>query len=242
MHAEKKRLDPLARLVRAFFAVDCGLCIAYLANAAAGEPFWKITTLLDLEGENNIPAWYSSMQLFVVACLFGLFARASFDRRQWRSWLLALFPLILLAMSCDEIAQVHEWLGEKSDVLFASGSRLGSRFWYTGVWMFVIGVPFTLGVGLLFLQLTAFFRQSPGATIKFLAGLLVFAGSAVGVEALANFTLSGTLARTAQVSCEEFGEMLGVTIWLSATCDLLRASGFRIRWQQQERSRVRELV
>ena len=47
-------------------------------------------------------------------------------------------------MSLDEVAQMHERLGLRSDRLLPSGTRAGGLFPYTGIWMFVIGIPVLL--------------------------------------------------------------------------------------------------
>ncbi|MDX6751204.1 hypothetical protein SH611_15420 [Geminicoccaceae bacterium 1502E] len=211
------------RFIAFFFIADIAISFLYIANIALGDRF---TRMFDLDGEANFPAWYSSTQLFVVAALLGLFAFHHFSLRHVRSWPPAGLAMFFVLLSADETAQFHEWAGSISDALLTSGTRetLLDRM---GTWMFVIGLP---GVALAFLLLHSarfYFRPAPGALVKFLVGMAILAAGAVGVEGLDNF-LAGTAAATAQVFVEETLEMVGVTIMLWGTLDLLQAYGLRI--------------
>jgi hypothetical protein len=174
-------------LICLFVLLDMALGLAYLANALAGAPFRSVTFLLNLDKENNLPAWYASMQWFCVAALLGLFAAHHMSRAQWRSWLLVLFPLVFLALSLDEVVQIHEWLGRKSDLLLPGGSRENTQFPRTGIWMVIVGGPFLVFfVGLLF-SLQTYFQHAPSAFVKVLLGMAIALIGALGVEILSNF-------------------------------------------------------
>ncbi|MDN5871613.1 MAG: hypothetical protein L0H73_12935 [Nitrococcus sp.] len=63
-----------------------------------------------LDGEQNVPTWFSSMLLFTIAqllCVIGMTARAQ-QRRFARHWL-ALAGIVAF-MSMDEVASFHELL------------------------------------------------------------------------------------------------------------------------------------
>jgi uncharacterized membrane protein len=139
-------MKKVPHLILAFFACALALARLYLANWGLHQPFWKLTVLINLDGEANMPAWYSSMQLFLVAGLMAIFAYIKFDKENKVSWNLLLWPLIFMALSLDEAAKIHEWLGGKLDVLLPGGTRENTLFWYTGIWMFLLGAPFLMQV------------------------------------------------------------------------------------------------
>ena len=131
-------------VVAILFLTDVTLGVAYMANHLVGEPHYKLTQLLDVGGERSIPAWYSSIQFFCVSLLGALYV---IRRVRWRdklSWPLVGLPVLFLLLSIDESVEIHEWLGARTDMLLPSGDRAETFFRYTGIWMFVIGVPFLM--------------------------------------------------------------------------------------------------
>ena len=202
------------------FAADLSLGLIFLVDASFGEP----TRLFHLEAEANVPAWYASAQLLVVGLLLGLFAYTRFDRSARETWLLAALPLVFVALSVDETAGLHEWIGYRTDVLLPGGSRDGTAFAATGIWMIVLGLPLVAFFGYALRRLRPFFA-APGVLARYVAGLAVFMTGAAGVEVLVNFVEPDSPAHTAQVFFEEVLEMTGVTTMLWATCDLIVAAG-----------------
>lgn len=208
--------NPIAPLVLFCFAADVALGLIFLVDAAIGEP----TRLFDLGMEANIPTWYASAQLLLVGLLLGLYAAAHFAPSKPDAWLLALLALLFVALSADETAGVHEWIGYQTDRVLPGGTREATAFARTGIWMFVLGLP------LLAFFLFAFHRLRPhlaphGVLTRYFVGVGIFLLGAAGVEMLVNFVEEGTTAFYLQVFCEEVLEMVGVTILLWGTWDLL---------------------
>jgi hypothetical protein len=143
---------------------------------------------------------------------------------------LALFalPTLCVAMSLDEVAQIHEWLGRKSDALLAAGTREGSFVPVTGIWMFLLGPPFVIVVALLWRDLVPFLQGRRRTVTLYVVGFVVYAVSALGVEFLANFVRPGGLGSVVQVVCEELGEMLGETLLIWATLELLTSHDIHV--------------
>jgi hypothetical protein len=214
------------KLILGFFVCDLVVVLLYLANWAIHEPSSKLTRLVDLGGEANLPTWYSSIQLFLVAVFLAVFAQAKFDWKNKSSWALLPWPFLFLGMSFDEVATIHEWLGSRSDALLPGGTRSQSLFKETGIWMFVLGVPFLLLMFGLIYGLKTYLKGRSHVIKRFVIGLIIFAGAALGIEVISNFVPKGGAARILQVSCEELGEMVGATFFLWAAYDLLGSDGF----------------
>jgi hypothetical protein len=224
-------------LILVFFIVDLALVVGHLINTlAGGRPSLMMTRFLDVRRENNLPTWYSSIQWFCVASLFGIFAYHNFTRSQKKSWLLGALPLLFLALSLDEVAGIHEWVGHESDILLPGSSRKYTLFDRTGIWMFVLGGPFLIFFAGLILSLETYFRRAPGAFVKVLLGMAVMLAGAIGIEALDNYHFIGAsyLYRAAQGSAEELCEMLGSTTILWGSHELLYSYGFTWRLDRVE--------
>ena len=208
-------LWPVPRLILWLYAGNLLLAASYTANTLLGEPSYQLTQWLDLDGEQNIPTWYSSMQWFLAAALLGLFAQSFADLPPVRRWMLALLPLTFLAMSLDEVAGIHEWLGVKTDALLPDGDRTASVFSANGIWVLVIGVPFVALLGLLLYSLREFFRAAPAAFFTIMVGLGITFVGALAFEMLLNFIPRYGRLETLSELCEEMLEMIGATtvIW-----------------------------
>lgn len=210
-------------------AADVGLAVLFVADQATGGIAWKLTVLLHLEMEQNLPTWYSAIQLFLAAAAFGLFAWRNVSRGDRRSWTLLVLPAALLFFSIDEIAELHEWLGYKLDVLLPGGDRRNTPFWYTGIYMFVVGVPVLVAGLALIVSLRRYFASAPGVLRLLAGGFALMMLGAAGIETVANFVPVESFAHVLQVAAEECCEMLGVTLMLWAGLRLLESHGFR--WQ-----------
>lgn len=219
----------IPRVVIVFFAIDILLCLSYGMNFLAGEPSVQVTRLLNLDGEMNIPTWYSSMQWFCVAFLFGIFAMYNINWSNGKTWVLLLFPLMFLAFSIDEVACVHEWLGKKSDILLPTGHRKDTFFRITGIWFIVVGLPVFACCLIVLSSLRKFFGRSPNVSRKMMIGVFIFFGGAIGVEALSNIPDPHTFGSVVENIFEEGMEMAGVTVLLWAARDLLMEHGFAWR-------------
>jgi hypothetical protein len=206
----------MLRLVVPLAMMDSLLVASFLLDYWAGHPWPPMTRLINLNIEANLPAWYSSAKLLATGLGFGLIAwltrlNAPSSPACYRALILLSGSFLLLSM--DECVQIHEHIGAISDTLLPGGSREDTMVHYTGVWMFVAGIP-------AFAALLAVVWQIQGAVNarafkRLLLGMVVFAASACGIEFLANFTQNHAQL-VAQVALEEWGEMTGSTIMLWA--------------------------
>jgi drug/metabolite transporter (DMT)-like permease len=100
------------RVVALLAAISCLLAAAGAGVGLASRwmelPDVPGDTLLDLRGEGNLPAYWSTALLLLAGlCLLGVGqAEASRDRRQARAW--RALGVIFLYLSADECAQLHE--------------------------------------------------------------------------------------------------------------------------------------
>lgn len=199
------------------YAFDLLLGIAYLLSAEAEHVPWTLTAFLDLDREGNLPTWYSSMQLFVMAAICALVTSREFRHGDNRAWFLAALSCAFLILSVDEVAQVHEWIGKRTDVILREAESV-FVLRYTGSWVFILGAPFLLMGSLLLYSLRGYLPT--GVLVKLCAGAAVFLGGALGVELISNLVYETPVYKW-QVVAEELAEMMGATTMLWASSELL---------------------
>ncbi len=205
------RRRALPAVVRWLFAADLVLVALYGADQIAGHPSWFLSRLVDLNVESNLPTWFSSLQLAGVSVLLFLAAALHPVGTTIRRAIGAL-ALLLLFLSLDEIASIHEWLGVLSDRYFLGGGRETTAFSHTGLWMLAL-VPAVL------LWLAWFVRPLWSGPLRSAAirrlgavGWLLLLGAAGGVELLSNFFTEESPVAILLVVLEEGGEMVGGTL------------------------------
>lgn len=199
----KAQISKIHFIIILLFFADLALCFAYLYFPNIG-----IKRFFDLGGELNIPTWYSSIKLFCVSLLAGLFTCRKFNRLDPRSYLLLLLPFIFFTLSIDETASIHEWLGFQTDFILLDSTREESFLAKTGTWMFIIGIPFFIIFLLYMFLIRKYFSFKSYVIILF--GMVIFLTGALGIETLSNFFNDELMF--IQVFCEELLEMVGVTI------------------------------
>jgi hypothetical protein len=221
-HGESRMLNVLRNallnppiLIVILYLGDLALVLAYGINLFFARMYSRLYEFLNLNGEANLPTWFSSMQWFYAAVLFGHFSYRNFKRSDIRTWWLALLAVMFLVLSLDEVAQIHEWLGSRSDALLPGGTRNNTVFHQTGFWIVLLGVPFLVVFLAIAVSIRRYLSQSPGAFTKLVMGMgLMLFGSLV-VEAMANFVVHRSMLHAVQISFEELFEMLGITtiVW-----------------------------
>ena len=126
--------------------------------------FHRILTTLDLGGENNVGAWFSSMLLLSIAAMAVIcFAADRGNVSNWlrRGWLLAAF--IFTGLSFTELGSIHERLPAYISRTFNLG-LLGWAVWLGPV---IISIP-------VFMSIFAWrrLRKIPAAFYLTLAGII----------------------------------------------------------------------
>jgi hypothetical protein len=208
--------------IAACFIIDFALGIAFLLDHWIEHSHTRVTNFLHLSQEANLPTWYSSVQWFSVALLLALFAARQVRRAGRESWVLVALPLLFLGLSLDEVASIHEQLGHMSDPLLPGGDRTATVFPRTGIWMFLLGVPFIAVLWALIVAVKPYVVNDRRALAKIVAGMAVMLSGALAVEMLINLFERGSAGETAQVFVEELLEMLGATLVLWGSYELAR--------------------
>ncbi len=200
---------------------------------ALGSPYARLRHFLSLDDETTLQAWYSSMQWFVAGCLYGVLFVYAYRLRLPGMLAVGLFASLCIVFSLDEIAWIHEWLGQKLDAFLPGGDRANTALSRTGIWPFVIGIPVLTILALILVRARAlFFPASPRAFRLLAIGLIVMFTGALVLELMVN-----ALERPVeyggihllQHASEEFLEMLGVTIIVWSGFEILQAHGIELR-------------
>ena len=209
-----------ARLLRALVAIELLLVALYWLDILCGEPP-LLNPLFDLDGEGNIPAWFSSAQLLLIALT--LWTANRFRRREPLPprRFVNLLAAGFLVLSLDETAQVHE------TITGVIGSRYADWVPHLVSSHKAFAVLATVGV---FWVMKTFYKDARAAwrwsrrecTICLLGVSIVLLGGSL-IEAIGYLYLQkGTPAYHIEVSFEEFFEMLGETLILRAVLAFAR--------------------
>ena len=215
-------------IIIVFFIADIMFGLIYLFLYKYGDPLPNHTLikLFDLDGEANLPAWYSSMQLFGVSILLGVFAYYNFNKYNFHSWTLVLLAVLFFILSADEVAQMHERMGKIIDILFPEYSRNENFFKNTGIWMFLIGIPFIVVLIFLLKSSWIYFRNYKDISIRLIVGIIIWLFGALVAESFSNLWEQGTKSFIVEVYIEESCEMIGVTFILWASYSLIAKNKF----------------
>ena len=196
------------------------LSLAYLyTRRFAGVPDGPLSyfvSMLDMNGEGNIPSWYSSIlwaysSFLAVACF-----KADALRQNWQWGAIAAMFMLL---SLDEAASLHENIGAVLDLFAHSKGALSYSWVY-------YGFAFLVVAGLLFVPFLLRLPRSIVAGI--FLGAAVFLAGALGMEMYGAAVESGTAQFPAflnwekAIALEETLEMFGVILNIHALQRLLR--------------------
>ncbi len=209
-------------MVRAFFIVDLLIALAYPLDWAIGGVYWKISALIDPRGQGNLVRWYASTQLFLVAFLCAAFVRSKFDRRVWTSWLLPALPVVFVALSFEQIVEIHEWLRYRIGRVLPTGS-FGKDVFYVRDITVVGSLLITLLIIGMSYSAKQNFRRGRLMAKRYIVGFVLFLAGPPGIESLSPLISHNITLRIVQLACEELLELIGITFMLWATRDVLVA-------------------
>ena len=170
-----------------------------------------VISLIDLQAESSLPAWYSSMLLALAAALLGLIGWNKAARRQRFVWHWVVLAFIFALLSADETIQFHERAAWPVERIF----KLKGAFLYGWV------IPALMFVGAVGIGYVKFLQHLPAATRRrFILAGAVYVGAALGLEMVEGVwdTSHGKEngVYLAMVAVEEVFEMVGIVIFIHA--------------------------
>jgi hypothetical protein len=199
------------------------LCVGVLVAAGItttilkfGYGFHRYTNILNLDGENNIPAWFSS--LLLAFCAFLLLLIVLVKRNSLDPWLLQwkFLSSVFVMLSADEVVQAHE-----RAIALREPLGLGGPFYFAWV------LPAAILVVIFGFAYLRFVIALPHRTRwLFVVAAAMFVGGALGMEMIdgAYASAYGEQNLTyALLTCgEEALEMAGLAVFAYALIDYVR--------------------
>jgi hypothetical protein len=196
-----------------------GMVTQYIRYAYGADVQLGFVRLFNLEGENNLPSWYSSVALLLCSAALGnigLQRRHEGNPWAWH-WLALAFGF--LCLSADEAASIHEMAAPLVDRWLETTGQMDTVISGIGTSWLLAGIPVA---AIVFLMFWGFLQHLPFTTraLFLIAGGLFITG-AIGVEAVGGRYLlhnggSHTLTYQMMVAVEEGLEMVGIVVFLYA--------------------------
>jgi hypothetical protein len=185
----------------------------------------SVVRLTWVDGEANLPAWFSAALLLCCAFLLAVVGSAH-KQEGGRVFPWGLLSLLFLLLSLDEVAQLHE----------LSIRPLREHFQVTGFLYYPWIIPAGVCVSTLAIGYCGFLAALPGRTRwLFLAAGAIYLGGALGLEAVSGEMASVYSERSpayhAVTTLEELLEMMGLVLFIYALLDYWRSRFSRLAIQ-----------
>lgn len=205
------------KLFLTLICIELLLIVSYGTDAWVQGPAEQLHALIDLDAEGNLPTWFSSFQLSLIALsLWTLAARIRESQRPSRRFLRACGGFFLL-LSIDETAMIHERIT----------ASLGSRYidWVPAYLAnhidetILCGLVLIAGLAAAYPHLRGIWRMSRAASLIGAAGCVVYLTGAAVLETIGYRMVSAGVSLALyriEVAAEEFFEMLGASLILYA--------------------------
>src|SRR5215216_1230328 len=196
------------KIVRAMIiAVLVITLVSFLARVAmcmwGQEGYLQPLRIFDVGEERSIPTWFESLQFLLCSILLAVIAVAKKRRSDRYSLHWGVLSIIFLLMSLDEVASIHEAIGQQSERLlhnitgFTPGGAI-SFFWV---------VPGAIFVFIVLLAYLRFLADLPQSTRR----LFLFAGALFVLGALGLEMLSAQVSSSSEGIANFFGMELGLS-------------------------------
>jgi hypothetical protein len=259
--AESVRLDhvpaiPWRRIpgnvLLGFLVADLVFVLIYLAGIVmgfAGHGTSTIFYLVDIDGEGNITAWYSGMQMLLVGLVLLALATRLFaaDARVWplrRLFLVAGLGFVFF--SADEIGEIHEflssWIARHVPLLMNTELRVARSLGFHhltirgggGAWIAIYAVIGAVTLYLLAPQIRSAWQIWPRQSRAFVVGFgTLFVGGAV-VEVFGFFFRQDTTGKYLETAIKQGVDFVGTSIALFAATWTLCVAAERLSRRSRE--------
>jgi hypothetical protein len=226
------------KVVRAMIiAVLIITLVSFVARVAmymwGQEGYLQPLRIFDVGEERSIPTWFESIQFLLCSMLLAVVTIAKKQRNDRYSLHWGVLSIILLLLSLDEVASIHEAIGQQSERLLHNTTG----FTPGGAIKFFWVVPGTIFAFIVLLAYLRFLADLPRSTrYSFLFAGALFVLGALGLEMLsaqvssssegiANFFGSAIpkIMIGLQTCVEEMFEMLGLTAFVYALLAYIRS-------------------
>jgi hypothetical protein len=225
------------------FITLAGLAARFALYMWGDVEFLQPLRLFNVGDERNIPTWFESLQFLLCSILLAVVAVAKKQRNDRYSLHWSVLSIILLLLSLDEVASIHEAIGQQSERLLHSTTGLTPG----GAIKFFWVVPGTIFVFIVLVAYLRFLADLPRSTrYSFLFAGALFVLGALGLEMLSAQVSSSSegiahfsgmelgLSRHSgsavpkimiglQTCLEEMFEMLGLTAFIYALLAYVRS-------------------
>lgn len=221
-------------LLRGLIVFEVLLVAVYWIDTLLGAPISLLHGLFDLDGEANIPTWFSSAQLLLIGLM--LLVASLFQRRSERPSRVMLFSLAagFVMVSADEVVQLHEGIT----------GLMGARYidWVPSLFneyraaSFLAIVLLIVVLRNIYPNIAAFWNWSRRSSLLALAGIAMIVLGASVIESVGyKFLQPNSIAYRVEVTAEEFLEMFGASLILRSA---LAFAGDRIGSHSSRSSRA----
>jgi hypothetical protein len=196
------------KIVRAMIiAVLIITLLAFVARVAmymwGVEGYLQALRIFDVGEERSIPTWFESLQFLLCSILLAVIAVAKKRRSDRYSLHWGVLSIILLLLSLDEVASIHEAIGQQSERLLHNTTG----FTPSGAISFFWVVPGTIFVFIVLLAYLRFLADLPQSTRR----LFLFAGALFVLGALGIEMLSAQVSSSSEGIANFFGMELGLS-------------------------------
>jgi hypothetical protein len=199
------RLEPTAlRVLGAMVAAGAAVILLHVANEVSGAN----KRLFDLDKEQNLPTWLSSVQLFSAALCSWLCSLRSTGRERlaWRG-----LAVIFAFLSLDELALVHEEVVEH-----VTDDPAADLWWWP-----VLYLPLAVaGLAALWFVIRAV-RATLGSAALFLVGF-AFLGVSLLLDSVATQYVDNEWLFSPSLVLEEAFELLGSALLVAVALAVYR--------------------
>ncbi len=202
----------------AFFLAVISFCTqAYLlVSGSANQTLHKINRIISIDGENTIPAYFSTCLLLAAAALLGLIflAKRKLSLPYQRYWL--GLAIIFLYLSLDECIGLHE-------IFIGIIQRLFNR--NTGVFVLAWVIPFGIFVLLFAMVYLRFLWHLPvKSRYLFVISGIIYISGTLGMEIIGGYYMQNNgwnLTLHFLLTVEETLEMIGAITFIATLLDYI---------------------
>jgi len=196
------------KIVRAMIiAVLLITLVSFVARVAmyiwGQEGYLQPLRIFDVGEERSIPTWFESMQFLLCSILLAVIGVAKKRRSDRYSLHWSFLAIIFLLLSLDEVASIHEAIGQQSERLLHNTTGFTPRGPIKFFWV-VPGAIFVLIVLVAYLR---FLANLPQTTRR----MFLFAGALFVLGALGFEMLSAQVSSSSEGIANFFGMELGIS-------------------------------